>query len=51
MLKDVAPFQLYGLTPSEIKMMTNEMKKIMKDRAYLNKMITKDEERKAKLDQ
>jgi hypothetical protein len=51
MLKDVAPFQLYGLTPSEFKMMTNEMKKIMKDRAYLNKMEAKEEERKAKLDQ
>lgn len=51
MLRNIAPAQLIGLTPSEVKTLTNEMKKIMKDRAYLNKMITKEEERKAKLDQ
>ena len=51
LLKDAAPFQVIGLTPSEIKMMTNEMKKILKDRAYLNKMEAKDEERRAKLEQ
>jgi len=51
MLKDASYFQLFGLPPSEVKTMTNEMKKIMKDRAYLNKMIDKDEERKAKLEQ
>ena len=51
MLRNVAPAQLIGLTPSEVKTLTNEMRKIMKDRAYLNKMEAKDEERKAKLDQ
>lgn len=51
MLRNLAPAQLIGLTPSEVKTMTNEMKKIMKDRAYLNKMIEKDEESKAKLEQ
>ena len=50
-LKDVAPLQVIGLTPSEIKTLTNQMKKIMKDRAYMNKMIEKDEERKAKLEE
>jgi hypothetical protein len=51
MLRNVAPAQLIGLTPSEVKTLTNEMKKILKDRAYLNKMEAKDEERRAKLDQ
>jgi hypothetical protein len=50
-LRNLAPAQLIGLTPSEIKTLTNQMRKIMKDRAYLNKMEAKEEERKAKLDQ
>ena len=50
-LRNLAPAQLIGLTPSEIKTLTNQMRKIMKDRAYLNKMEAKDEERRAKLDQ
>jgi hypothetical protein len=50
MLKNAAPLQVIGATPSEIKMMTNEMKKIMKDRAYMNKMKAKDDENRNKFD-
>jgi hypothetical protein len=51
LLKDIAPFQVIGIPPTEVKTLTNQMKKIMKDRAYMNKMIDKDEERKAKLEE
>jgi hypothetical protein len=50
MLKNAAPLQLIGATPSEVKTMTNEMKKIMKDRAYMNKMKAKDDENRNKFD-
>lgn len=50
LLKDIAPFQVIGIPPTEVKTLTNQMKKIMKDRAYLNKMIEKDQERRNKFD-